>query len=316
MPYSYMYKPILCILILFLSSGLASCAQASINGAQAQSSETSTEKRNPGTLLLPEWSDTDIRKSPDGSIVLNLSHSEDGYILTKYDGSSDLIQARITNPDGSIYPYPLTIGTEICLPLTGGAGNYDFSLLEHAYDSLYAVGLSEAFTLSQDPGNQPWLYPNQYVNYHKDSKAVALGKQLSDASTDDLSYIENVFQYVTTNITYDVEFAENVSVNYIPDPDRTLKKKTGICFDYASLMTAMLRSQGIPTKLNVGYAGTAYHAWISCWLKETGWVENIIYFDGKEWTLMDPTLAASETDKRKLKKFIGDGDNYIVQYAY
>lgn len=81
-------------------------------------------------------------------------------------------------------------------------------------------------------------------------------------------------------------------------------------------MTAMLRSQGIPTKLNVGYAGTAYHAWISCWLKETGWVENIIYFDGKEWTLMDPTLAASETDKRKLKKFIGDGDNYIVQYAY
>ena len=34
-------------------------------------------------------------------------------------------------------------------------------------------------------------------------------------------------------------------------------------------MTGMLRSQGIPSKLVVGYAGTAYHAWISVWTEET-----------------------------------------------
>ena len=49
-----------------------------------------------------------------------------------------------------------------------------------------------------------------------------------------------------------------------------LEKKSGICFDYAALMTGMLRSQGVPCKLVVGYAGTVYHAWISVWTAEHG----------------------------------------------
>ncbi len=35
-------------------------------------------------------------------------------------------------------------------------------------------------------------------------------------------------------------------------------------------MTAMLRSQGIPTKLEIGYSGEAYHAWISTWIDGVG----------------------------------------------
>ena len=97
--------------------------------------------------------------------------------------------------------------------------------------------------------------------------------------------------------------------------DATLASGKGICFDYASLMTAMLRSQGIPTRLDVGYSGTAYHAWISVYLKESGLVSGIIEFDGKNWTLMDPTLAASNSSK-EVKKYIGDGSNYTVKYVY
>ena len=41
-------------------------------------------------------------------------------------------------------------------------------------------------------------------------------------------------------------------------------------------MSAMLRSQRIPTKLDVGYSGDVYHAWISCYVTEVGWVDNII----------------------------------------
>ena len=44
-------------------------------------------------------------------------------------------------------------------------------------------------------------------------------------------------------------------VDDLPSVDETLKTKKGICFDYAALMTAMLRSQGIPTKLEIGYQG-------------------------------------------------------------
>ena len=80
-------------------------------------------------------------------------------------------------------------------------------------------------------------------------------------------------------------------------------------------MAALLRSQGIPTKLQIGYSGDAYHAWISVYLTEIGWVDDIIEFDGKSWSLMDPTLAAGNS-RSSIKKYIGDGDNYTVKYSY
>lgn len=80
-------------------------------------------------------------------------------------------------------------------------------------------------------------------------------------------------------------------------------------------MAAMLRSQNIPTKLEVGYSGDAYHAWISTYIDETGWVDNIIEFDGHDWQIMDPTLAASN-DSESVKKYVGDGSHYVVKYSY
>ena len=95
------------------------------------------------------------------------------------------------------------------------------------------------------------------------------------------------------NISYDEEKAQNVSYGYLPNVDDTLASGTGICFDYAALMTAMLRSQNIPTKLEVGYSGDTYHAWISTYVDDKGWVDNIIEFDGDSWQIMDPTLGAN-----------------------
>ena len=80
-------------------------------------------------------------------------------------------------------------------------------------------------------------------------------------------------------------------------------------------MAALLRAQGVPTKLVVGYSGQAYHAWISVYTKETGWVDDIIEFDGNSWSLMDPTLASSN-DKNSVKEYVGNGSNYTAKYFY
>jgi transglutaminase-like putative cysteine protease len=97
--------------------------------------------------------------------------------------------------------------------------------------------------------------------------------------------------------------------------DAILASGTGICLDYAAVMASMLRSQRIPTRLEVGYAQDAYHAWISVYTADTGWLNGIIEFDGNVWTLVDPTFGAN-TDDKTLKKFIGDGSNYILQKMY
>lgn len=47
----------------------------------------------------------------------------------------------------------------------------------------------------------------------------------------------------------------------IADIEETYESKTGICLDLATLAAAMLRSQGIPTRLVISYAGQNLHAW-------------------------------------------------------
>ena len=71
----------------------------------------------------------------------------------------------------------------------------------------------------------------------------------------------------------------------------------------------MLRSQDIPTKLVVGYTVDVY-------IKEMGWVDNFIYFDGVSWKLMDPTFASSGGNTDAVKQYIGDGANYRSKYSY
>lgn len=81
----------------------------------------------------------------------------------------------------------------------------------------------------------------------------------------------------------------------------------------SAVMTAMLRSQRIPTRLEVGYMGDVYHAWISIYTKETGWVNGIIEFDGKDWELMDPTFASSS---KSPKIFTSENSKYTTKYVY
>ena len=77
----------------------------------------------------------------------------------------------------------------------------------------------------------------------------------------------------------------------------------------------MLRSQGVPCKLVVGYAGETYHAWISVWTEENGWVDGVIFFNGQIWKRMDPTFASSSGRSEDMMDFIENG-NYTVKYLY
>ena len=76
----------------------------------------------------------------------------------------------------------------------------------------------------------------------------------------------------------------------------------------------MLRSQAIPARLEIGYSGEVYHAWISVYTEETGWIDKIIEFSENSWTRMDPTFASGNGNSKKILKYIVDGANYTPQY--
>lgn len=311
------YLLLLFLLTLFPLSGCSSGSSPGKQTANETKGDAKTTSRETYTdVCTPEASQTVVYG--DETTSLDASHTENGYLMLCYNGKVSKVKLQITTPDGTVYTYTLnpdSYGSYETFPLSGSNGTYQADLYENVTDDKYALIFSQSLDVTLKDEFQPYLYPNQYVWFTKDSKTVKKGQALSDDSADDLDYVQQVYHYVIENITYDKEKAETVASGYIPDPDATMESGTGICFDYASLMTALLRSQHIPTKLEVGYSGEAYHAWISVYLHEVGWVDNIIEFDGKDWSLMDPTLAASNSAS-SVKKYIGDGSNYTVKYSY
>ena len=290
-----------------------------LGGCSGSSSASRKEHSGPPRDSTPKV----LTPSADGVTVyqndfasIDASNTSQGYVMVKYNGTNEKVKLRITCPDQSCYTYLISDrGAYDTFPLTAGNGSYALQVLENVAGDTYTVSLVQSINVSIEDEFLPFLYPNQYVNFHTDSKAVSKGSDLAKDTYSDLDVVQNIYNYVIKNISYDTEKAQNVSYGYVPDVDDTLSSKKGICFDYAALMTSMLRSQNIPTKLEVGYSGDAYHAWISIYIDDKGWVDDIIQFNGNTWQIMDPTLAATN-DSAAVKKYVGDGSHYVVKYTY
>lgn len=290
-----------------------------LGGCSGSSSASRKEHSGPPRDSTPKV----LTPSADGVTVyqndlasIDASNTSQGYVMVKYNGTNEKVKLQITCPDQSCYTYLISDrGAYDTFPLTAGNGSYALQVLENVAGDTYTVSLAQSINVSIEDEFLPFLYPNQYVNFHTDSKAVSKGSDLAKDTYSDLDVVQNIYNYVIKNISYDTEKAQNVSYGYVPDIDDTLSSKKGICFDYAALMTSMLRSQNIPTKLEVGYSADAYHAWISTYIDDKGWVDDIIQFDGDTWQIMDPTLAATN-DSAAVKKYVGDGSHYVVKYTY
>lgn len=266
-------------------------------------------------VLTPQATGAEVLSS--SGVTVDASNTANGYVMVKYSGSNSKIKIIITKKGGSDYTYNINArGQYEVFPLTEGSGSYTIAVFENVSGSQYAQAFSKSITVSIENAFSPFLYPNQYVNFTAGSAAVKKAEEFAGSASTDMALVSSVYNYVINNVSYDFAKANSVKSGYLPSVDGTLASKKGICFDYAALMTAMLRSQGIPTKLVVGFAGDVYHAWINVYLKEVGWVDNVIYFDGKSWKLMDPTFASSGKGDPSIQKFIGDGANYKSKYAY
>lgn len=297
-----------------LSNNKASDMEASAEPLQAENAALSAGPAAVPEILVAQASGTQVKQSE--RVVIDYSHPEDGYVMICFTGYTDKrLKAQVKGPT-TTYTYNLTAGTWEVFSLSDGNGTYQVTVFENVVENKYAAEASVSFEVALRDEFAPYLLPNQYVNYRPGSKTVAKAAELVGSETDALKKVERVYDYVVGTVTYDVQKAASVQSGYLPVLDRVLEEKTGICFDYAALMTGMLRSQGIPCKLVVGYAGTTYHAWISVWSQETGWVDGAIFFDGTAWQRMDPTFASSGGKSESIMQFIGDGTNYTAKYIY
>ncbi|MGN1143102.1 MAG: transglutaminase family protein [Anaerovoracaceae bacterium] len=251
-----------------------------------------------------------------GGAVIDYSNVSDGYVMVKYSESTDKkLKVQVKGPE-TVYTYNLTPKKWETFPLTDGDGLYQVLVLKNISDSRYSIQATLSCEVQLKDAFGPYIRSNQYVNFAEAPKTTAKAASLTKKKKSSLKKVEAVYNYVVKNIKYDKKKAQAVESGYLPDLDSVLKNKKGICFDYAALMTGMLRSQGIPCKLVIGYAGTTYHAWISVWVEGKGWVDDVIYFDGTDWRRMDPTFASTGNKSKSVMKFIENGKNYTAKYFY
>ena len=264
--------------------------------------------------LVPEA--PGIKQKKNSRAMIDYSNTAEGYVMVQFTAATQKrLKAQVAGPT-TTYTYDLTVGEWEVFPLSDGNGNYKVTVFENVSDNQYTMELSASFSVELNDQFGPYLYPNQYVDYSGAVNAAAKAAELVKGKDRTLDKVFAVYDYVVKNLSYDYAKAATVTSGYLPVLDSVLQEGKGICFDYASLMAGMLRSQGIPCKLVVGYAGKAYHAWISVWTEESGWVDGVIYFDGITWKRMDPTFASSAKRSAEIMAYIGNDVNYTAKYLY
>lgn len=302
----------------FICCAAALCFLFGFIGCDSQKSgETEVKEGEPHVstpvVLVPSADGTDT--IGEERITIDISNKSQGYIMACYHGESENVNIQITGPDEVVYMYFITKPEEyIGIPLSSGSGTYVIEVYEHLENEMYDSVLCEEIDADIENEFLPFLYANQFVNFDENTEAVALGQELTKDCDTTLDALAAVYNYVIENLTYDYEEAENVDAMYLPDVDEVLETKTGICFDYAALMCTMLRTQQIPTKLQIGYTSGVYHAWISTHIKGIGWLDGVIQFDGQNWKLMDPTFASTEDSSEEIMEHINDEENYEIMY--
>lgn len=275
---------------------------------------TGSEK-NELQVILPEASGSKVEKNDQ--MMIDYSNAEKGYVMVQYlEETEAKLKTQIKCPGDITYTYTIKPGVWASFPLSEGDGNYKITVFRNVVGNSYAtMGSVSVDVVLKDP-MLPFLTANQYVNYTEETKCVQEAAKLCEGKESELEKVNAVYEWTIKKFSYNIMKAQTVESGYVPDLDMVFRTRKAICFDYASTMVAMLRSLGVPTKLVIGYSGSVYHAWINVYTEESGWITGVVYFNGEDWCLMDPTFADTSKSEEDFKAYIGDATNYVQKYVY
>lgn len=229
-----------------------------------------------GRMVWPQATGEKTYQKKD--LLLDVSHMSDGYIMAKSAPTSKKLKLRVSHGD-TIFTYDLNgEGEYEVFPLQMGSGSYTCSLYKNIKSNKYSKEAELSFSVELSSEEAAFLCPSQYVNYNQDSPAVAKAEELCSGLETDAEKLEAVRDFMVKGFAYDYVRALTTPGSYLGDVDGCFETRLGLCQDLAAIAACMLRSQGIPTQLVIGYADDIYHAW------------NHVLIDG-EYQRLDVTAA-------------------------
>lgn len=283
------FKPILLGLSVLVF--LTACSDSS-GGKSYPTLGTPSKQYTYEEILWPEQPGNLVYQA--AGFVLDYSNAEFGYLSIKAPVLEVGMKAQVIKGE-DVYTYSLVSERYVIVPLQSGDGEYQVKLLKQKDGNTYAVSGSVRIDVVLVDDFTTYLYPNQIVDYNKETLALMKSFELTETAETDLERVFAIYTYITDNIDYDYDKAIEAQTRFIlPIIDETYLEEKGICFDYASLMTAMLRVQHIPTRVVTGMVKEGYHAWVEVYVEDVGWINPNIYFE-EDWERIDPTFDAIDT---------------------
>ena len=287
-------------------------AALSLAGCGGSSNETSGAVFSAPEHIAESAFHAGAARTSNGASI-DTSCVNDGYVGVSAT-SRQRLKFLVTSGQ-TTYSYDLPQdGTAIVCPLTLGDGSYRFRVMQNTSGDNYVELLSVSVSVTLSSEFAPFTVPNVYCSYTDSSPCVKKARELTRDAKNQGDAVERICQWIVDNVSYDNKKASRLkqATGYVPNPDATLKSKKGVCFDYASLGAAMLRSVGIPTKIVTGYVSPdqIYHAWIMVYIDGT-WKSGQFTVDKDTWSRVDLTFAAGGDSKN-----VGDGKEYTDRYVY
>ena len=235
--------------------------------------------------------------------------SIDKGIFSVAHSSDARLKIKVTHGADTPYYYDLNNGgKKETFPLQMGNGAYKIQLLENTTGNSYKMLQSKDVTLNLSDPNQVYLNSVQGVEWKSNPNSVSKAAELTKDLVDARQVTSALWTYMAQNNKYDYDKLTSLPSTYLPSPDKTLAERMGICYDFSSLYAAMLRSEGIPTRLVKGYApayATGYHAW------------NEVYDAAqKQWLVIDSTydLQMYASEKSITMEKPASGYQKVYQY--
>lgn len=291
---------------------LAACSGATTSAADGFDEGTTSgpEWTEPAEVLLAPF---DADAAAAGAPVIDVSHASEGYVAASATSDARL-KLQVSSGEMS-YNYDLpSDGTAVVAPLNMGSGSYRVRVMQNTSGNNYVEIAGTTVDVALASEFEPFVRPNVFCSYTESSAAVAKARELAAGAANEGDVMRAVCIWVASNISYDYDKAAELSggSGYVPDPDATLAAGTGICFDYASLSGAMLRSLGIPCKVITGYVSPddVYHAWNMVYA-DGSWHSVEFSVDQDSWSRVDLTFAAAGAGDT-----VGDGTSYTDRYVY
>ena len=299
------------------STAIALSSSSTSSSTESTSSTSSTAAdSSESTEVIPTAAPTPPRSPNVPSYSMDrigIYHNDQGAVTVVYPNAPQKRLRVLVEKGSERSAYNLHDGTGVgnavaTYPLQRGDGTYLVRIMENTGGNSYREVYRQEVTLKSQQKHAVYLNSIQEINWSASDPAIQKAAQLTAGMSSDREKVNAVYNYIVRNVAYDHDKVNQVNTFYLPSINSTFSSNKGICYDYASLFAAMLRSQGIPTRMVKGYSaaignGEVYHAW------------NEVYLASEDrWIIIDTTHDAPHVQQGRSVDMIKNSGGFRVTH--